>query len=56
MRFASTLLMLLPAFIAGWVYTGRLQQETESLVVSGLRARGELWKAHQNCAELGVSQ
>jgi HAMP domain-containing protein len=38
----GALLMLLPAFIAGWIYTGKLQQEAESLVASGLRARGEL--------------
>jgi HAMP domain-containing protein len=38
----GALLMLLPAFIAGWIYTGELQQEAESLVASGLRARGEL--------------
>jgi HAMP domain-containing protein len=37
----GALLILLPAFIAGWVYTGKLQ-EAESLVASGLRARGEL--------------
>jgi HAMP domain-containing protein len=38
----GALLMLLPAFIAGWIYTGELQQEAESLVASSLRARGEL--------------
>src|SRR2546427_113092 len=36
----GALLMLLPAFIAGWIYTGKLQQEAESLVASGLRPRG----------------
>ena len=38
----GTVLMLVPALIAGWLYTGALQGETETLVANALRTRGEL--------------
>jgi hypothetical protein len=38
----GTVLMLVPAFVAGWIYTGSLQREAERLVVNALQARGEI--------------
>ncbi|MDR7040385.1 HAMP domain-containing protein [Methylobacterium sp. BE186] len=40
--FGGAFLMLLPAFVAGSVYTGGLQQQTETLLAEKLRTRGEL--------------
>jgi hypothetical protein len=38
----GALLMLVPAFVAGWLYTGALQREAEKFMADGLKARGEL--------------
>jgi hypothetical protein len=38
----GAVLMLVPALIAGWVYTGALQKEAEALVAAKLKGRGEI--------------